>query len=70
MKNKNKLKKKYPIGFDAEGDLGMDYGITGVPETLFIDSKRTIVHKQVGPLEQDMIIDKLNLIINEKLSSL
>ena len=38
---------KYGIGYpnvlDASGSVSIDYGVTGVPETIFINSKGTVV---------------------------
>ncbi len=34
--------------FDQEGDLGLDLGVYGAPETYFIDTKGVIRHRHVG----------------------
>jgi len=36
--------------FDEEGRTGIDYGITGVPETFVIDKQGMIRYKQIGPV--------------------
>lgn len=41
----------YPNLVDADNRVAIDYGVTGVPETFFIDRQGTIVYKFVGPLE-------------------
>ena len=38
------------IGFDADGRVGIEWGVYGVPETFVVDADGTIVHKHVGPL--------------------
>ena len=40
------------LGFDAEGRVGIDWGLTGVPETYVVDGKGIIVAKHVGPLDE------------------
>lgn len=34
--------------FDQKGDLGLDLGVYGAPETYFIDAKGIIRHRHVG----------------------
>ncbi|WGF88800.1 DsbE family thiol:disulfide interchange protein [Marinivivus vitaminiproducens] len=38
------------VGADTTGRAGIDWGITGVPETFIIDRNGDIVHRHVGPL--------------------
>lgn len=45
-----KQKKSYLVGFDKSGDIALDYGVTGVPETFFIDAKGVIIYRHAGPL--------------------
>lgn len=35
---------------DADGKVGIDYGVYGVPETFIIDRQGIIRHKHIGPL--------------------
>ena len=35
---------------DADGRIGIDYGVYGVPETYLIDAEGVIRHKQIGPI--------------------
>ena len=35
---------------DPEGRAAIDYGVAGVPETFFIDTRGTLVHKHTGAL--------------------
>ena len=42
-------------GFDHAGDVGIDYGVYGVPETFVIDQLGRIRYKHTGPVSmQDM----------------
>jgi cytochrome c biogenesis protein CcmG, thiol:disulfide interchange protein DsbE len=38
---------------DADGRVGIDYGVYGVPETFVIDKAGVIRHKHIGPLTTD-----------------
>ncbi len=40
----------YPNGTDTRGSAAVEYGLTGLPETFFIDRQGRIVSKFVGPL--------------------
>lgn len=40
----------YPNGLDARGSAAVDYGLTGLPETYFIDRQGQITGKYVGPI--------------------
>jgi cytochrome c biogenesis protein CcmG/thiol:disulfide interchange protein DsbE len=42
----------YPNGTDARGSAAIDYGLTGLPETFFLDRDGQIVSKFVGPLNE------------------
>ncbi len=37
---------------DVAGDVGLDYGVYGVPETFVIDADGRIRYKHVGPLDE------------------
>jgi len=41
-------------GFDADGQVGIDYGVYGVPETYVIDRDGIIRHKHIGPITVDV----------------
>lgn len=38
------------IAVDSDGQVGIDYGSYGVPETFVIDKRGVIRHKQIGPI--------------------
>ena len=43
------------IAFDANGRIGIDYGVYGVPETYVIDRQGIIRYKHIGPLTADVV---------------
>jgi cytochrome c biogenesis protein CcmG, thiol:disulfide interchange protein DsbE len=45
--------------FDAEGRIGIDYGVTGVPETFVIDKQGVIRYKEIGPLTPQNLREKI-----------
>jgi cytochrome c biogenesis protein CcmG/thiol:disulfide interchange protein DsbE len=44
---------------DAEGLVGIDFGVYGVPETFVIDKKGVIRHKHIGPLTREALQDTI-----------
>ncbi len=44
---------------DADGRIGIDYGVYGVPETYLIDGEGVIRFKQIGPLTQAVLDEKV-----------
>jgi cytochrome c biogenesis protein CcmG/thiol:disulfide interchange protein DsbE len=51
--------------FDADGRVGIDYGVYGVPETFVIDQHGMIRHKHVGPITPEVIRTELLPLIQE-----
>lgn len=43
------------IPFDQSGDVGIEYGVYGVPESYLIDKAGIIRFKQTGPLTPDVL---------------
>ena len=43
------------IPIDQSGDVGIEYGVYGVPETYLIDKAGIIRFKQIGPLTPDVL---------------
>lgn len=43
------------IAYDYEGNIGIDYGVYGVPESFLIDKKGQIRYKQIGPFTDSTI---------------
>lgn len=56
--------KTYILGLDSSGNAALNYGVTGVPETFFIDRRGIIKHKVAGPLS-DKILDKYISLISQ-----
>lgn len=44
---------------DAEGLVGIDYGVYGVPETFVIDKQGVIRYKHIGPVTPEALRDTL-----------
>jgi cytochrome c biogenesis protein CcmG/thiol:disulfide interchange protein DsbE len=53
------------IVFDANGRIGIDYGVYGVPETYVIDRKGVIRYKHIGPLTADVVQQKVAPLVKE-----
>ncbi|RJS92070.1 DsbE family thiol:disulfide interchange protein [Salinisphaera sp. Q1T1-3] len=47
------------IAFDAKGQTGIDWGISGVPETFVLDRHGIIRDKVVGPVTDETMNDRL-----------
>ena len=50
---------------DAEGRVGIDYGVYGVPETYVIDKQGVIQYKQIGPVTPQSLNEKILPLIKE-----
>jgi cytochrome c biogenesis protein CcmG/thiol:disulfide interchange protein DsbE len=44
---------------DADGRIGIDYGVYGVPETYLIDADGVIRYKQIGPITPAVLEQKI-----------
>lgn len=44
---------------DQDGKIGIDYGVYGVPETYVIDKTGVIQYKQIGPLTEEALVEKI-----------
>lgn len=56
------------IGHDPHGEAGMEWGVYATPETYVLDADGTIRHKHIGPLDSDVIRNKILPLI-EKLEA-
>jgi cytochrome c biogenesis protein CcmG/thiol:disulfide interchange protein DsbE len=45
----------YPNGPDPSGEVAIEYGVTGLPETWFLDREGTLVRRWVGALSDSQI---------------
>ncbi len=51
--------KTYLLGLDDDaGNIALDYGIYGVPETFFIDPKGSIFYKTIGMITKELMEQK------------
>jgi cytochrome c biogenesis protein CcmG/thiol:disulfide interchange protein DsbE len=50
---------------DADGRIGIDYGVYGVPETFVIDRQGIVRLKHVGPLTPDVLKNKVEPVIQQ-----
>lgn len=44
---------------DIDGRVGINYGVYGVPETYVIDKAGVIAYKQIGPITDEVLRDKI-----------
>ena len=51
--------------FDADGRVGIDYGVYGVPETYVIDKAGVIRYKQIGPVTPEALEKKILPLVRE-----
>jgi cytochrome c biogenesis protein CcmG/thiol:disulfide interchange protein DsbE len=50
---------------DADGRIGIDFGVYGVPESFLIDKLGIIRYKQIGPFTEEVLREKLVPLIKE-----
>ena len=51
--------------FDADGRIGIDYGVYGVPETFVIDRQGVVRYKHIGALTPEVLHDKIEPLIRK-----
>ena len=51
--------------FDADGRVGIDFGVYGVPETFIIDKRGVIRMKHIGPLTPEIIQTRIQPLVKE-----
>jgi cytochrome c biogenesis protein CcmG/thiol:disulfide interchange protein DsbE len=44
---------------DAQGDVGIDWGVYGVPETFVIDQQGVVRHKHIGPITDKSVSETI-----------
>jgi cytochrome c biogenesis protein CcmG/thiol:disulfide interchange protein DsbE len=44
---------------DAQGDVGIDWGVYGVPETFVIDQHGVVRHKHIGPITDKSVSETI-----------
>ena len=50
--------------FDANGRVGIDFGVYGVPETFVIDKQGVIRFKQIGPSSYQLLTDQIQRLLD------
>ncbi len=50
---------------DRRGDVGLDWGVYGVPETFIIDHQGRVRYKHVGPVDEAALLEQLIPIIDD-----
>ena len=50
---------------DADGRIGIEYGVYGVPETFLIDKQGVIRHKHIGPITREALEKELLPMVRE-----
>lgn len=50
---------------DRQGDVGLDWGVYGVPETFVIDQSGQVRYKHVGPVDAEALDNELIPIIDQ-----
>jgi len=53
------------VGVDLGRRIGIDWGVSGVPETYIVDAKGIIVYKHGGPLRADIIKKEIVPLLDE-----
>lgn len=51
--------------YDFRGQVGIDYGVYGVPETFVIDKQGVIRYKQIGPITREALDKKILPLVKE-----
>jgi cytochrome c biogenesis protein CcmG, thiol:disulfide interchange protein DsbE len=49
--------------FDADGRIGIDYGVYGVPETFVIDRQGIIRYKHIGPVTEAVLREQIEPLV-------
>lgn len=56
----------WPLLADPDSRIGLAYGISGVPETVFIGADGKVVAKQVGPVSYGLLNARLGQLVEAK----
>lgn len=51
--------------YDLDGQVGIDYGVYGVPETYVIDRDGVIRHKHIGPISPEVLQNEILPIVRK-----
>jgi cytochrome c biogenesis protein CcmG/thiol:disulfide interchange protein DsbE len=53
----------WPLVVDRDGRTVLAYGVTGPPETFFIGRDGRVAHKQIGPVDYELMTDQLTALL-------
>lgn len=53
----------WPTLIDANGALALDFGVSGPPESYFVDANGIVRYKQFGPLTLDAVSERASLLL-------
>jgi len=59
----------WPLLADPDSRTGLAYGISGVPETVFIGPDGRVAAKQVGPVSYQLLTDRIGQLLEEQTAS-
>jgi cytochrome c biogenesis protein CcmG/thiol:disulfide interchange protein DsbE len=51
--------------YDEAGQVGIDFGVYGVPETFILDQKGIIRYKRIGPITKEVLEADILPLMNE-----
>lgn len=57
------------VGVDRKGRASIEWGVYGVPETFIVNHEGRIIYKQVGPIDEQGLQQKLMPIIEDAVKS-
>lgn len=57
------------VALDSNGDVGIDWGVYGVPETFVIDEQGLVVYKHAGPITADIVRQEIWPLFDSAMSS-
>ena len=61
----NRFGKKYYLALDSQqGDISLNWGLYGVPETFFVDGRGIISHKHIGALTWEVTQREVERLLN------
>ena len=58
-----KYQVTYPTGPDTSGNISVDYGVSNVPSTVFIDRSGVVVRKILGPVDAKTLDDEIRQLL-------
>ena len=50
------------VGLDNNGNIGLEFGVFGLPETFVINNNGKIIFKHMGPLTKEIIDDEISIL--------